>query len=85
VAAVSVTMYYEEGDAGEFTPVIRNLAVERLSVAKAQRAFLSLAYERSPLRGLFVADSVFRGIRQESRVSGVLDFVLDNVALEAGR
>jgi len=63
-AAIDITMLYEEGESGPFVPEIRNLRVERMSVEKSGYAILVEALERSPLRGLLVRDSSFRGFRR---------------------
>jgi polygalacturonase len=81
-AAVEIDMLYEEGDNGPFPPVVRNVRVERMSVERARYALWIAALERSPLRGLLVRDSRFAGVQSGSRLDGVLDFVLENVAIE---
>jgi polygalacturonase len=86
-AAVEVDMQYEEGDRGPYVPVVRNVRVERMSVESAAYAFWVAALERSPLQGLFVSASTFRGVERGSRLDGVRDLVLDGVTIipaEAG-
>lgn len=84
-SAIDVDMLYEEGADGPFTPVVRNVRVERMSVRRAEYALSVRGLERSPVRGLLVADSVFRGVRRGSRMAGVEELVLRNVVIETGR
>lgn len=81
-SVLDVDMQYEEGGAGAFTPVVRNLRLERVRVQKARRAFSLVGLESSPVEGVSVRDSVFRGIAQASRVEHVRQLFLGNVVLE---
>jgi polygalacturonase len=81
-SAIDVDMRYEEGAAGAFTPVVRNLVIDRLTVRKAAYALFIRGLEASPVRGLTVRDSVFRSVAKGSRLEHVEDLVLLNVTLE---
>ncbi len=81
-SAIDIDMLYEEGAAGAFAPVVRNVVVERMTVRKAAYAFFVRGLEASPVRGLAVRDSVFRGVAKGSRLEHVEDLVLRNVVLE---
>ncbi len=84
-AAIEVDMRYEEGDAGPFPPVVRNIRVERLTVERAPYALWVEALERSPLVGLLVRASRFSGVERGSRLDGVRDLVLEDVTLIPAR
>jgi polygalacturonase len=84
-SAIDIDMLYEEGASGPFTPVVRNVRVDRMSVDKARYAFFIRGLETSPVRGVSVHDSVFRGVTEGSRLEHVAELVLRNVALEPGR
>jgi hypothetical protein len=75
-------MLYEEGAAGPFVPVVRNVQVERMTVGRARHALFVRGLEASPVRGLRVRDSAFRGLARASRLEHVEDLVLRNVVLE---
>jgi polygalacturonase len=81
-SAVDIDMLYEEGAAFAFTPVVRNVRLDRLTVRKARHAFFIRGLEASPVHGLSVRDSVFRGLAEASRLEHVEELVLRNVALE---
>jgi polygalacturonase len=81
-SAIDIDMLYEEGAAGPFTPVVRNVVVDRMTVARARYAFFVRGLAASPVRGLTVRDSAFRGVAKGSRLEHVEDLVLRNVVLE---
>jgi polygalacturonase len=81
-SALDVDMLYEEGVAGGFTPVVRNVVIDRMTVRKAGYAFFIRGLEASPVRGVTVRDSAFRGVTKGSRLEHVEDLVLRNVVLE---
>jgi len=81
-SAIDIDMLYEEGADGPFTPVVRNVRVERLTVRRAVHAFFVRGLGASPVRGLSVADSVFRQVSNGSRIEGLEDLMLRNVVIE---
>ncbi len=81
-SAIDVDMLYEEGAAGAFVPVVRNLRVERMTVGKARYAFFVRGLEGSPVAGVSVRDSVFHDVAEGSRLEHVEEIVLRNVVLE---
>ena len=81
-SAIDIDMLYEEGARGSFLPVVRNVRVERMTVAQAQHALFVRTLPGSPVTGLAVRDSVFRGLSRGNRLEGVLGLVLDGVTFE---
>ncbi|MFN8095024.1 MAG: glycoside hydrolase family 28 protein [Vicinamibacteria bacterium] len=84
-SAIDVDMLYEEGADGAFTPVVRDLLVERMSVARAAHALFVRGLPASPVRGLVVRDSAFRGVSRGVRVEGLADLSLQDVVIEPAR
>jgi polygalacturonase len=81
-SAIDIDMLYEEGAAGPFLPVVRNVRVDRMTVGRARHALFVRGLEASPVAGVSVRDSVFRGLAEASRLEHVEELVLRNVALE---
>ncbi len=81
-SAIDIDMLYEEGAAGAFTPVVRNVVIDRMTVARATYAFFMRGLEISPVRGVAVRDSAFRGVAKGSHLEHVEDLLLRNVVLE---
>jgi polygalacturonase len=81
-SALDIDMLYEEGAAGPFTPTVRNVVVDRMTVAKAAHALFVRGLPASPVRALVVRDSVFRAVAKGTRLQGVADLSLRNVVIE---
>jgi polygalacturonase len=81
-AAIDIDMLYEEGARGAFTPVVRNVRVERMTVEKADYVLRVRGLPASPVRGLSVLDSVFRGVRKSDQLAALEDLLLRNVSVE---
>jgi hypothetical protein len=56
-----------------------------MTVRKARYAFSIRGLEASPVEGVSVHDSVFRGVADGSRLEHVEKLVLRNVVLEPGK
>src|SRR5262245_31125019 len=82
---LDVDLLYEEGANGPFTPAVRNIQVQRMSVAKADHAFFVRGLDKAPVRGLLVVDSVFKNVARGSRLQGLEDLALRNVSIEPAR
>jgi polygalacturonase len=78
-AILYVDYNYEEGDAGEFTPVVRNVHLENITSQKSERVIFIDAYERSPLSGLVISNCNFQGVEKENAINFVENFRIDNV------
>ena len=84
-SAIDVDMLYEEGAAGGFTPVVRDLFFERLTVGRARFALFLRGLPGSPIERVSVRDSVIRGVAKGSRIEGVASLELRNVVIEPER
>jgi polygalacturonase len=58
---IQVDMYYEEGDAGTFTPVVQNICVENITGNATTRVFNANCYVRSPVTNILLKNSNFAG------------------------
>lgn len=79
---IDITMRYDPSESGPYSPVIRNIRVERMTSRKSGYALFVQALNESPVRGLLVRDSVFRGVEKGSLLEGLVDLVLENVTIE---
>jgi len=80
-AIVAADFYYEEGDAGAFTPVLRDVDVRDVTSRKSKYAFLLRGYARSPVSDVRVTDCTFDGVESADVLEGVRDLVLTNVRI----
>jgi polygalacturonase len=78
-AIVSADFYYEEGDTGRFTPVLRDIDVSGVTSRKSQYVLFLKGYARSPISDVRISDCTFEGVERPDVIQGVRDLVLANV------
>lgn len=78
-ALVTVNFYYEEGDAGRYTPVVRDIEVRNVTSRKSVYALLLRGYERSPISDLRVVNCTFDNVAKDDVLECVKDLTLTNV------
>ncbi len=86
-AVVHIDFFYEEGDAGQFTPVVRNLSFSEVTCEKGKFAIWVKGYPRSPIRNLVLEKCRFDGIEEPNVIEAVetprfVDVVLNGKPLE---
>ncbi|GAB4540702.1 MAG: hypothetical protein Tsb0020_53890 [Haliangiales bacterium] len=80
---LQVNFFYEEGDSGEFTPVVRNIVVENLTSEKSQYPLLIKGYPRSPISNILFKDCQFENVEAPSILSSVENIRFENVRQNA--
>jgi polygalacturonase len=70
-AVLKIDFYYEEGDKGSFTPIVRNVAMKNVESGKSQFGIWIRAFQRSPATGISLEHCVFKDVAEPN--------VLDNV------
>jgi hypothetical protein len=80
-AVIAADFFYEEGDGGAFTPVLRDVEVCNVTSRKSQYALLLRGYARSPIANIRVTDCTFEGVEKPDTLEGVRDLVLANVTV----
>lgn len=80
-AVVKIDFFYEEGDAGEFTPAVRNLSITDLTCEKGKFAVWVKGYERSPIMNLRLERCQFDGIAEPNVIEAVEGLSLVEVTL----
>ncbi|WP_414556679.1 glycoside hydrolase family 28 protein [Bacillus swezeyi] len=76
---IAIDMEYEEGDAGNFKPVARDIEVDQLKSTGGQYGIRVLAYDHSPVTGLKVTDSKIDGVEIPMELKNVKDPVFLNL------
>jgi hypothetical protein len=79
-AIVSADFYYEEGDTGRFTPVLRDIDVSGVTSRKSQYVLVLKGYTRSPITDIRISDCTFEGVERTDVIQGVRDLVFANVS-----
>lgn len=80
-AVIKVDYYYEEGDKGNFTPVIRNIKVQNLQSKKSQYAIWIKAYQRSPLTGFELSNCQFNNVGKENVFENVSEYKFEKIII----
>ena len=78
-AILHIDFQYEEGDAGSFTPIVRNINLENITSQQSGRALFIRAYERAPVTGIHIKNSHFKGVASENIIEHVKQLTLENV------
>ncbi len=79
--AVVVNFFYEEGDAGNFPPLLEDITVENLHVESADRAFMLRGYDHTPISGLTLNNIVIKRALQDAVIENVAQLSLNNVVV----
>ncbi|MFA5422522.1 MAG: glycoside hydrolase family 28 protein [Phycisphaerae bacterium] len=80
-AVLKINMFYEEGDVGEFAPVIRNINIENVTCGKSEYALYLKGYQRSPIKDVRLKNCVFENIEKSSIIENVEGLVFENVII----
>jgi polygalacturonase len=80
-AAIEIDFYYEEGEKGDFRPVVRNIQVENLQCKKSRRALALRGFANAPIMGVTLRHCTFDEAAQPNITENVRDLVLDNVRI----
>jgi polygalacturonase len=78
-AVVKINYFYEEGDTGPFTPVVRNVEVSRTECNKSEFAIWIRAYDRSPATNISIKDCTFKNVAKPNVAENVKNLSLINV------
>jgi len=80
-AVLKVNFQYGEGDAGDFTPTVRNVNMENVTSGKSRYALSISGYERSPITGIHLKNCIFNNVERNNVLVGVKNLDLMNVEI----
>jgi polygalacturonase len=80
-AAVTIDFYYEEGEAGTFTPVVRNVVIRNVKTRKAEYALYLRGFKTAPIRDVSVIDCDFGGVAKQNLLENAEGISLRNVKI----
>ena len=83
--AIVINYYYEEGDAGAFDPIVRDVLIENLTIENAERVFQVRGFERDPILDVHLRDIRVANAKEIGIVEHVSNFVTDNVTINGQR
>ena len=80
-AVVAIDFNYEEGDAGQFTPVVRDIEVRNVTSQKSDYALLLRGYSRTPITNVRLQDCKFENVAKPDVLENVKDIALVNITV----
>jgi polygalacturonase len=78
---VRVNYYYSEGDAGEFTPRVRNIQIENVTSEKSEHGLNLRGYPRSPITDIYLKDCAFSDASAGNVFINVKNVTAENVTV----
>jgi polygalacturonase len=84
-AAITCDFNYEEGAAGAFTPVLRNLRVERMRAEAAAQVLDLQGLANAPVQDVILRDCRFENVTKPSLVTHTKGLRLERVAVNGQR
>jgi len=81
MAGLSIDFFYEEGEAGKFTPVVRNVDIRNLTTNKAQYALYLRGFKGAPIEAVRLTDCDLNGVEKPNVIENVNRLDLHNVRI----
>lgn len=80
-AVIKIDFYYEEGDKGNYLPVVRNLNISNMTSEKSEFAFWIRAFENSPVNSIIVENCNFKNVEKENVIENVESMEMNSVII----
>jgi polygalacturonase len=80
-AVVSIDFNYEEGDNGDFPPVVRNIEVRNVTSMKSQYALYLRGFARAVITDVRMKDCKLENVAKPDMIEHVKDIALTNVSI----
>jgi len=80
-AVVTIDLFYEEGDKGQFPPSVRDIEMRNVTSRKSQYAFRLRGYAHTPVRNVRITDCTFDNVEKDDIIEGVTNLTLTNVTI----
>ena len=78
-AVIRINFNYEEGDAGAFTPMVRDIYVSNVASRKSRYAIYLAGYERSPVANFNLDNCRFDGVQDGNMLRHYTDLNMQDV------
>jgi polygalacturonase len=70
-AVILIDFYYDKGDIGKFTPVMRNFHFSNITSKKSPYALNMKAYKRSPVKNLQIENCSFENVKNPNIIENI--------------
>jgi polygalacturonase len=78
-AVVTINFFYEEGDAGKFPPVVRDVELRNVTSRKSRYGVVLRGYPKDPVEDVRIADCRFDGVAEGDVIEAVRNLTFSNV------
>ena len=78
---INIDMTYGEGDAGSYTPTIRNIYVENINSSKSPYAIYIVDYARSPVTNVQLKNCIFTNVGTKYVLGNAKNVIFNNVKI----
>jgi polygalacturonase len=78
-AILRVNFHYENGDIGQFTPIVRNVFMRDVTSKKSQYALFLDGYKRSPISNIMIENCRFNGVEEGNSLNDIENLNLKDV------
>lgn len=79
--AIVINFHYEEGDAGNFDPTVRNVLIENLQCEHAKQVFKIRGFQRAPIQNFSIRNATFVSADKSGIIENVDDLTIENVQI----
>jgi polygalacturonase len=76
-AVLRINLYYEEGDAGQFPPRVRNIEMTNVTSKKSKYALYLRGTKRAPLRNIRISRCSFENVSHPDVIENVEGLIID--------
>lgn len=80
--AIVINFFYEEGDAGNFDPIVRDIKIQNMHCENVlSKAFYLQGFDRDPIQNFHIENSHFKQVAKTSIVKNVEGFTVKKVSI----
>ena len=80
-SVLDVDLFYEEGEGGAFTPLVRNIVLEDVTCGKSKVAVSLKGYKTDPIRDVTLARCTFDHVEKENVIQNVTGLKVSDVTI----
>jgi len=80
-AVLDVDLFYEEGEGGAFTPLVRNVVMEEVNCQKSRVAVSLKGYKSAPIRDVSLSRCTFDHVERENVIQNVTGLRVNEVKI----
>lgn len=79
--AIVINFFYEEGDVGQFNPVLEDIRIDNITVDHATRAFMMRGYSHTPITGVTLTNLQFKQVDKPSIIENIAAIEQHNIRI----